>query len=329
MNLYNRYRPRKIAEVVGHDLEKKIIVNSIKKNLIFPSYLFTGRSGTGKTTLARILGKAINCLDFKEDLCGICNSCRDDSTISFLEINCSINRGIDEIRKLILVKNQFPLYRKNIFLLDECHMLTEEAVNALLKVLEEVLKSSIFIFLTNEIDALPSTFLSRSLIFNLAPLTKEESTHEVERICQLENIKIDREIIEFLYSASKGNLRQIINIVEKGMIFLKDKDQNNFKKMINFFPRVLIEEIDLAINKKEKEKVLDFLSIFRKDLLPLSLFLSLYKDYLLEQKSSLQNFDKISLIAEVSMKLHNNALVEIELLYFFLSSIFKIENPKI
>ena len=169
--LYRKYRPQSFGDVVGQEHIVTVLKNELKNGKIFHAYLFTGTRGTGKTSCAKILAKAVNCLDLNDgDACCNCDSCKkieDGNDLDILEMDAASNRGIDNIRDLREQVNYPPAYSKyRVYIIDEVHMLSNEAFNALLKTLEEPPKHVVFILATTEVHKLPATILSRCQRFD-------------------------------------------------------------------------------------------------------------------------------------------------------------------
>jgi len=182
-----KYRPKYFREVVGQEIPVRILKNAIKLNKISHAYMFSGPRGVGKTTVARILAKAVNCLNPSEgEPCGACENCLliDKGTFpDLIEIDAASNRGIDDIRSLRESVNYTPMKGKfKIYILDEAHMLTKEAFNALLKTLEEPPPSTIFVLCTTEADKIPPTIASRCQRLMFSMVSKEKVVDYLEGI---------------------------------------------------------------------------------------------------------------------------------------------------
>lgn len=220
--LYRKYRPQLFEEIAGQEHIVKTLTNAIKANRIGHAYLFSGPRGTGKTTIARLLAKAVNCLDLppnKAEPCGKCLSCKgiaESRIIDLIEIDAASNRGINEIRELREGIKFSPVSSKyKVFIIDEVHMLTTEAFNALLKTLEEPPSHAIFILATTEIHKVPATILSRCQRFDFRKLRVNELSERLKFICVKEKINIDQNALEFIAVNSDGCARDSESMLQQ------------------------------------------------------------------------------------------------------------------
>ncbi|WP_334330766.1 DNA polymerase III subunit gamma/tau [Candidatus Phytoplasma prunorum] len=216
---YRKYRPKFFKNVVG----QKIIIQTLRNAIIYKKlshcYLFSGNKGTGKTTLAKIFSKTINCLNNKDgECCGYCDSCiiTDKQNSDIIEIDGASYNGIEEIRELkskINYKANFLKYK--IYIIDEVHVLTGNAFNALLKILEEPPKHVIFIFATTESNKIPETILSRAQHFHFLNITKKNIIEKLKEVINLEKISIENEALEKIAIYSQGSLRDALNLLDQ------------------------------------------------------------------------------------------------------------------
>ena len=216
--LYRKYRPSNFASVVGQEVVVDILKNSILNNKISHAYLFTGPRGTGKTSIAKILAHAVNCLNFNGDICGECEVCKNleinDSDI--IEIDAASNNGVDEIRTLRDNVKLLPSFCKyKIYIIDEVHMLSTGAFNALLKTLEEPPSHVIFILATTEPNKIPLTILSRCQRFDFNKISNEKLVSRLLYIATQEGKIIDKSILEYIAEISDGGLRDAINLLDQ------------------------------------------------------------------------------------------------------------------
>ena len=216
--LYRKYRPSNFASVVGQEVVVDILKNSILNNKVSHAYLFTGPRGTGKTSIAKILAHAVNCLNFNDDICGECEVCKNleinDSDI--IEIDAASNNGVDEIRTLRDNVKLLPSFCKyKIYIIDEVHMLSTGAFNALLKTLEEPPSHVIFILATTEPNKIPLTILSRCQRFDFNKISNEKLVSRLLYIATQEGKIVDKSILEYIAEISDGGLRDAINLLDQ------------------------------------------------------------------------------------------------------------------
>ena len=218
ISLYRKYRPQTFADVVGQDIIIKILKNSIKNNKINHAYIFSGPRGTGKTSVAKIFAKAVNCLNKSGDVCNECEVCNlnTDDIIDIVEIDAASNNGVDEIREIRNSIKLLPsLLKYKVYIVDEVHMLSPSAFNALLKTLEEPPSHAIFILATTEINKIPATVLSRCQKFDFKKIDNKLIVERLKYICECEKIKLDDDIIKFIAELSDGGLRDAINLLDQ------------------------------------------------------------------------------------------------------------------
>lgn len=217
---YRKWRPRTLAQVVGQEPVTKTLANALTTGRVAHAYLFCGPRGTGKTSTGRILAKAINCLsDDQEKPCNSCSMCQainEGRALDLVEIDGASNRGIDEIRDLREKINFAPNSAKyKVYIIDEVHMLTEPAFNALLKTLEEPPPHAIFVLATTEIHKIPLTILSRCQRFDFRRLTKIDMVGKLQDICEHEGIRAESQALDLIARAATGSLRDAENLLEQ------------------------------------------------------------------------------------------------------------------
>lgn len=224
MVLYRKYRPQKLSEMIGQEHIKSALIGSLTSGKIAHAYLFAGPRGSGKTTTARILAKALNCQTtfgrnkFSEP-CGKCESCQtvgDGTFIDLIEIDAASNRGIDDIRELREKIKLSPAGgRFKIYIIDEAHMLTNEAFNALLKTLEEPPAHAVFVLCTTSVEKLPITIVSRCNRFDFKKATIEELEKALSEIAKKEKLGIDKEAIFRIGQIADGSFRDALTILDQ------------------------------------------------------------------------------------------------------------------
>jgi len=217
---YRKWRPQSFSEVVGQDPITQTVRNSLASSRVAHAYLFCGPRGTGKTSMGRLLAKAVNCLQLAEgEPCNTCESCQaylEGRAMDLVEMDAASNRGIDEIRKLRDRVGLAPMaggYK--VYLVDEVHMLTPEAYNALLKTLEEPPPHIIFVLATTEAHKVPATIISRCQRFDFHRLPLAAMVSRLEHICQEEGIQIEAAALQEIARSASGSLRDAINLVEQ------------------------------------------------------------------------------------------------------------------
>jgi DNA polymerase-3 subunit gamma/tau len=221
---YRKYRPQKFSDLVGQEHLVEILRNAARKGKISHAYLLYGNRGSGKTTTARLIAKIANChstekLRREGEACGKCLACQQiDSgqALDVIEIDAASNRGIDEIRNLKEgIKLSPSSLRKKVFIIDEAHMLTKEAFNALLKTLEEPPEHAILILATTEYEKIPSTISSRTQKFYLKKFTLKEIVSKLQKIVLAEKLKIEDDALELIASSADGSLRDAESLLDQ------------------------------------------------------------------------------------------------------------------
>ena len=236
-----KYRPQVFEDLIGQDVISETIYNSIKTDKSANAYLFTGIRGVGKTTFARIVAKALNCekgIDnlCKENFCEHCNSIINSNHIDVLEIDAASKTGVDDVRELIDFSRYGPTSAKyKIFIIDEVHMLSKQAFNALLKTLEEPPKYLKFIFATTEIKKIPVTVVSRCQRFDLSRIKTEELFSFIKRIKDKEKGKASDEALKLIVKISEGSVRDALSLLDRGLVSNKDNEELDLKKAQKIF----------------------------------------------------------------------------------------------
>ncbi|MDB2545636.1 DNA polymerase III subunit gamma/tau [Candidatus Pelagibacter bacterium] len=265
-----KYRPKTFDDLIGQEVVAETITNSIKADKIPNAYLFTGIRGIGKTTTARIVAKGLNCLNgienlCKEDLCHNCKSIADSSHIDVLEMDAASKTGVDDVRDLIEFSRYGPTSAKyKIFIIDEVHMLSKQAFNALLKTLEEPPEYLKFIFATTEIKKIPITVVSRCQRFDLSRIKSSELFEFIKNIKEKENGKASDEALKLIVKISEGSVRDALSLLDRALLSLDEKtelDLNTAQKIFGYFDKSQLINLFELILKGEEEKVIN---IYRK-----------------------------------------------------------------
>jgi DNA polymerase III subunit gamma/tau len=266
-----KWRPQTFADLVGQSHVTETLANAIKNNRVAHAYIFSGARGVGKTTAARILAKALNCVNGPTARpCGECDSCKEiasGTSLDVIEIDAASNRGIDQIRELREMVRYAPAAsRSKVVILDEAHMLTGEASNALLKTLEEPPDRVIFVMATTEPENLVDTIRSRSQHFHFRALTFNEITSRLKYIAEQEQLKIDDGALAVLARMAEGSMRDALSLLEQARAYcgddIRDKD---VRELLGVVPEDALNELVQAIAEQSAERALGLVHTFQKE----------------------------------------------------------------
>ncbi len=323
-----KYRPQTFDDLVGQEIVAETIINSIRFNKVPNAYLFTGIRGVGKTTIARIVAKSLNCLNgidklCKEKLCENCQAITNSNHIDVLEMDAASKTGVDDVRDLIEFSRYGPTSSKfKIFIIDEVHMLSKQAFNALLKTLEEPPEYLKFIFATTEIKKIPITVVSRCQRFDLARIKSTELFKFIKKIKEKENGKITDDAIKLIVKISEGSVRDALSLLDRALLSIeKDKelDLHSAQKIFGYFDKSQLIDIFDLIFKGEEQQVIDAYrkiydqgiepKVFINDFLELIYYFKNINSLTLESTNFSLNDDEYLKISNMSKKIDNQALI--------------------
>jgi len=323
-----KYRPQTFDQLIGQDVVSDTIINSIKANKIPNAYLFTGIRGIGKTTIARIIAKSLNCLNgienlCKDELCANCDAITNSSHIDVLEMDAASKTGVDDVRDLIEFSRYGPTSSKyKIFIIDEVHMLSKQAFNALLKTLEEPPEYLKFIFATTEIKKIPITVVSRCQRFDLSRIKSSELFNFIKKVKDKEKGNVSDEALKLIVKISEGSVRDALSLLDRGLLSLnhdKKLDLNAAQKIFGYFDKSQLIDIFKLILEGSEEKVIAIYrkiydqgvepKVFINDFLELLYYFKNINSLNLESTNFSLNDDEFSKIKEISNNLEDQILI--------------------
>ncbi len=246
--LYRKYRPDSFKEIIGQNFIVETLKNSVENNNFSHAYIFTGPRGTGKTSTAKVLAKSINCENIiNGEACGKCESCKSFNTSpDIIEIDAASNNGVDEIRELRNNISLAPSESKyKVYIIDEVHMLSTSAFNALLKTLEEPPSHAIFILATTEVYKVPITILSRCQRFDFMKINKKDLINHLKIVCEKEKIEYEDQALDEIYELSEGCVRDSLSILDQST---KDNKKLIYEKLLSDYNIVSTNSIKKLIS---------------------------------------------------------------------------------
>ena len=276
--LYRKYRPKTFEEVIGQDHITKTLQNQISGGQIGHAYLFTGSRGTGKTSVAKIFAKSVNCLQPNHgSACGKCENCKrleEENDINIIEIDAASNNKVDDIREIRDKVKFMPVGAKyKVYIIDEVHMLSDSAFNALLKTLEEPPAYVIFVLATTEVHKLPQTILSRCIRFDFRLVSVDTLIKQLVKVFDAEGIKYDDESLKIIANAGEGSVRDTLSIADsisaycQGKMTLSILGTTDHELIINFFDKVKEKDVGGVLSLIDTlSKAGKNLAVFAKDL---------------------------------------------------------------
>ena len=271
MALYRTYRPKTFEEVIGQEHITKTLQNQIMNGHIGHAYLFTGTRGTGKTSVAKIFARAVNCLDPQNGSpCGKCANClklQNDNDINVIEMDAASNNKVDDVREIREKVKFMPVDVKyKVYIIDEVHMLTDSAFNALLKTLEEPPKHIIFILATTEVHKLPQTILSRCVRFDFRLVSVKELMAHLEKIFKKEKIECDEESLKLIATAGEGSVRDTLSIADSIASYCQGKiTKEETLKILGTTDYLLNVEFFNCLKEREVGKMLALIDKMEKE----------------------------------------------------------------
>ena len=317
-----KYRPQTFKDLIGQEIISETIYNSIRYNKTANAFLFTGIRGVGKTTIARIVAKSLNCENGLDNLCtnNFCTHCEsiiNSNHIDVLEMDAASKTGVDDVRDLIEFSRYGPTSAKyKIFIIDEVHMLSKQAFNALLKTLEEPPDYLKFIFATTEIKKIPVTVVSRCQRFDLSRIKTEKLFKYIKKIAEREKGKVTDDAIKLIVKISEGSVRDALSLLDRGLISNLEDDELDLKKaqkIYGYFDKSSLIELFYNLFKGDESKVINIYrkiydagvepKVFLNDFLEILYFIKNISSLKLDGNNFSLNDDEFNEIDEISKKI--------------------------
>ncbi|MDC3016754.1 DNA polymerase III subunit gamma/tau [Candidatus Pelagibacter sp.] len=323
-----KYRPQVFEDLIGQDVVSETILNSIKANKVPNAYLFTGIRGIGKTTIARIVAKSLNCLNGVENICkdNLCDNCEaiaKSSHIDVLEMDAASKTGVDDVRDLIEFSRYGPTSSKyKIFIIDEVHMLSKQAFNALLKTLEEPPEYLKFIFATTEIKKIPITVVSRCQRFDLSRIKSNELFQYIKKIKDKEKGRATDDALKLIVKISEGSVRDALSLLDRALLSFDGKnelDLINAQKIFGYFDKSKLIDLFDFILKGDENKVIEYYrkiydlgvepKIFINDFLEILYYFKNIQSLNIESTNFSLNDEQFNQIKEISKNVDSDVLI--------------------
>ena len=323
-----KYRPQSFDDLIGQDVVRETILNSIRANKVPNAYLFTGIRGIGKTTTARIVAKSLNCTNkenniCKEKFCENCSAISNSNHIDVLEMDAASKTGVDDVRDLIEFSRYGPTTAKyKIFIIDEVHMLSKQAFNALLKTLEEPPEYLKFIFATTEIKKIPITVVSRCQRFDLSRIKSLELFNFIKKIKDKEKGKVSDDALKLIVKISEGSVRDALSLLDRALLTLDENEEldlDSAQKIFGYFDRSQLIGLFQLIFEGEEEKVLKTYrkiydqgvepKVFINDFLELLYYFKNIETLNIDGTNFSLNDDEFDRIKKISKNISNETLI--------------------
>ncbi len=320
--LYRQYRPKTFDEVLGQDRVTNVLKNQVKSHKFSHAYIFSGERGCGKTSCAKIFAKAINCLNPKDGSpcleCENCQAIEEETTIDVVEMDAASNRRIDDIRNLkdnVIYPPNMLKYK--VYIIDEAHMITREAFNALLKIMEEPPSHLVFILATTEIEKIPKTILSRVQRFDFNKIDENKIKTQIDIILKDRNVKIEKEAIDLIIKKANGAMRDALSILDQVLSFENEtytlKDVEGILGVVDFYD---VDKLSQAIIGKDSKTSLEMIFKLRdsnktnKDILDslMSYFNDIMIYSLTQSEEFFDNEERLDFIKERSKSLDDREI---------------------